>query len=56
MRYVSIANVGEWDQPAADTVYEAEQKPEKTGLLDQYGTPLYRMPEKKQIGFQIVKS
>lgn len=61
-RYVAIARPRGWDDTdhegvaAQDymrnsTVWEAERKPEPTGLLDASGTPLYRMPDAKRIGF-----
>jgi len=44
-----------WEKPATIdttmTVYEREEEPEDTGLLDETGTPLYRMPEKRKIGY-----
>ncbi len=45
--------VREDDQPIADTVYVHDDEPQKTGLLDQYGRPLYRMPERNPIGFRL---
>lgn len=33
------------------TVYEREYRPEDTGLLDSNGTPLYRVPDKRRIGY-----
>lgn len=38
------------DRPSC-TVYEAEDAPIDTGLLDANGTPLYRLPERRRIGF-----
>jgi hypothetical protein len=35
---------GEW-------VYEPEPGPIKTGLVDSNGTPIYRFPEERRIGF-----
>lgn len=44
-----------WERPAtvqtSMTVYERDDEPENTGLVDANGTPLYRMPEKRKIGF-----
>lgn len=60
MKYVAMTRrpraSGNWvDQPpiaAATTVYEADDdSPQETGLLDVTGTPLYRMPDKKRIGY-----
>lgn len=53
MKYVALASVDEWHQPAAETVYETDEMPRKTGLLDQYGRPLYRVPERQPIGFRL---
>lgn len=41
------------DQPIFDarTVYEPEPEPVRTGLLNADGTPLYRMPDPKKIGY-----
>ena len=33
------------------TIYERDEQPEDTGLLDQHGTPLYRMPDKRRVGY-----
>lgn len=33
------------------TVYEAEPKPQETGLLDKHGTPLYAVCDRAPIGF-----
>jgi hypothetical protein len=58
MKYVAIkprAYDVEWHaMPAtvqATTVYEADEKPEETGLLDMHGTPLYRIKNKRKMGF-----
>lgn len=56
-RYVAIKPkaYSDWmDQPpiaAATTIYEQEDKPEETGLLDANGTPLYRVRDKIKMGF-----
>ena len=59
MKYVAIHRParasGDWeDQPpiaAATTVYEREDEPEQTGLVDMHGTPLYRVKDKTKMGF-----
>ena len=34
------------------TVFERDDRPQPTGLLDELGTPLYRMPERlRTVGF-----
>ena len=56
-RYVAIAPRA-WssathmveDRPIC-TVWETENEPVNTGLLNADGHPLYRMPEPKRIGF-----
>lgn len=35
------------------TIYEAEDAPRDTGLLDANGTPLYRMSDRQPIGFDL---
>ncbi len=57
-RYVAIRKPpktsGDWeDQPpiaAATTVYEAEEQPQDTGLVDMHGTRLYRVNDKLKMG------
>ncbi len=42
------------DQPpiaAASTVYEQDDRPEETGLVDAHGVPLYRVRDKIKMGF-----
>lgn len=39
------------DQPRSITVHAAHDEPVDTGLLDAAGTPLYRMPDERVIGF-----
>lgn len=59
MKYVAIRNrpkaSDDWsDQPPvvqATTVYEPDDRPEETGLLDATGTPLYRVRDKIKMGF-----
>lgn len=59
-RYISIPSAPVsaywWQEPNAEdylgkTVYEAEEKPVKTGLLAADGVPIYRMPDERRIGF-----
>ena len=44
-----------WDKPATVdttmTVYEADTGPEGTGLVDETGTPLYRVTDRQKMGF-----
>ena len=52
-RYVSIRQC-DWASGLMDercTVIEADDTPQKTGLLDVTGTPLYRVKERQPIGF-----
>jgi hypothetical protein len=44
----------EWWEPAAAhiDVLVTDDKPEDTGLLDQFGERLYRLPEREPIGFR----
>jgi hypothetical protein len=59
LKYVPIARARSqwdiWEKPAtvttSMTVYETDDKPEDTGLLDANGTPLYRVNEKRKIGY-----
>jgi hypothetical protein len=59
MRYVPMPRVKSqwdiWEKPAtvttSMTVYETEDKPEDTGILDATGTPLYRVNDKRRIGY-----
>lgn len=39
----------------ADTCQELDKSPVKTGLLDMYGAPVYRLPNYGQLGFEIPK-
>lgn len=41
----------DWEQPKAQTVHESEPRP--TGLLDQHGNEIYRMPDR--IGFDLCR-
>jgi hypothetical protein len=55
-RYVSISGVfvDHTDpEPAltADTVFEPDDSPQKTGLLDVNGTPIFRVKERATMGF-----
>jgi hypothetical protein len=58
MRYIAMRTApksGDWeDQPpiaAATTIYEPDDAPINTGLLDVNGTPLYRLNDKMKMGF-----
>lgn len=57
MRYISVPNAQWelWDRPATVqstmTVYEQEDKPTDTGLVDATGTRLYRISERIKIGY-----
>jgi hypothetical protein len=37
------------------TVLETPDEPQATGLLDAQGNELFRMPEKRPIGFRVLK-
>jgi hypothetical protein len=55
-RYVSIRGVfvdNSDERPVltADTVFEADDSPQKTGLLDVNGTPIFRVKERATMGF-----
>lgn len=57
-RYVAIRPRSQWDiwdRPApvqtTMTVYETDNEPEKTGLLDANGTPLYRVQDRQKVGY-----
>jgi hypothetical protein len=55
-RYVSIRGVfvdNSDERPGltADTVFEADDSPQKTGLLDVNGTPIFRVKERATMGF-----
>ncbi len=42
-----------WDDSCGSIdVYEADRRPVDTGLLDHHGTPIYRLPEPRRIGFR----
>ena len=57
MKYIAMnrpkANDWYYDEPVvkADTVYEREDQPEATGLVDYSGTPIYRVNERAPMGF-----
>jgi hypothetical protein len=60
MRYISIHpsawSYTEWGDPHPTTVvHETDRTPERTGILDANGTPLYRVRETVPFGFQGVK-
>ena len=45
-----------WDDEVSETarqLIEQEDAPEKTGLLDQHGRPLYRVRESVPFGFRM---
>lgn len=54
-RYVTIRPNSKWDEDVpllpALNVYEPEDKPIETGLLDSNGTKLYRVRERIKMGF-----
>lgn len=58
-RYVAIPNrpkaSDDWENRSpivnATTIYESEDEPERTGLLNADGTPLYRVKDKIKIGY-----
>lgn len=56
-RYVALPTPpkASWDEPEphrpALTVYETEDQPISTGLLDATGTKLYRVRERIKMGF-----
>lgn len=37
--------------PQPIVVHEADARPQETGLLDQHGTKIYRVPRRHPIGF-----
>lgn len=59
MRYVALKHPPKatWqdDRPvtvdSSMTIYEADDTPQDTGLLNSDGTRLYRVPDPKKIGF-----
>lgn len=57
-RYVSIhRSPQQWDSdygetPLTMTVIDDDVAPQKTGLLDSNGTPIYRVNERAPIGFR----
>lgn len=53
-RYITaVTTIDEYSQPVADTVYVADDDtPERTGLLDATGTPLYRVVTRIPFGFR----
>lgn len=61
MKYVAIARpkgwANNWDYGAAPsqptvTVFDREQQPQETGLLDANGTKLFRVEDREPIGFR----
>ena len=67
VKYVTRSNAQRawWDDlyhlaprwPSVDrvTVHETPDDPQPTGLLDAHGNELFRMTEKRPIGFRILK-
>lgn len=60
MKYVAIARPKAWvnsynetigGQPTV-TVFDREQQPQETGLLDANGTKLFRVEDREPIGFR----
>lgn len=58
-RYVARPTSREWwdDEPMLPhlTVYEPDDRPRETGLLDQHGNELVSVPERRPIGFVWLK-
>lgn len=56
-RHYRDSAADDWNETAgADidhsiTVYESDAEPVRTGLVDACGTPIYRFPERRPIGF-----
>ncbi len=44
---------GETVAPTSIMILEEDNTPIRTGLLDQYGNPIYRVPTRIKVGFQI---
>lgn len=42
-----------WDDAHGITVFEPDDAPVETGLLDAQGNPLYRVQERAAIGFRV---
>lgn len=59
MKYVTRAIItvqdpwGNYVTMGGEVVHEVERKPLQTGLVDQYGTMIWRVPEPLQIGFVV---
>ena len=56
-RYVTKAWQDEggagWGSRPTETVFEADCDPVNTGILDQHGTPLFRVDERGRLGFDL---
>lgn len=58
-KYIAIAphaafdSWGYYDESHSIAVTEAERPPVNTGLLNEYGTPLYRVSVREPIGFKV---
>jgi hypothetical protein len=59
-RYVTAAYVRQFGYyetaVTADSVFEVESGPVKTGLLNDKGVPLYRVPETVPLGFDLSRT
>lgn len=60
IRYVTDPRAGydpesgdSWDDAHGITVFEADDGPTDTGLVDHCGRSIYRLTERAQIGFQV---
>lgn len=58
MRYVTRAYWLDTDADGdvsvtADEVIESDKTPQRTGLLDQHGDPIYRLQDTVPLGFRI---
>jgi len=58
MRYVACPHAWSDDEDAGRTlatqVHEPDEpRPVKTGLVDQFGHDIYRVPERRPIGFRL---
>lgn len=50
----SAVVTSEWGEPAwtADLVFQTDDEPQRTGLIDQHGNDLYRISDRQPIGFK----
>jgi hypothetical protein len=53
---VGPAPNGDFQVYGTDTVFEAEWAPVYSGLLDQFGRPLYHPPDQRVFGFVSAKT